>query len=397
MTTTLVSFLGKSATHGYQETNYEFEGGHKHRSRYFALALLDRFRAAKVKVDALVLLGTSGSMWDVFSYDNADFKNANSEALAHLDALTEKAPRSEVAQSDVDAVAPALSQLLGIKVIPHIIPRAQTSTEQMEILRIIGDVTSGAKQVYLDVTHGFRHLPMLGLASSRFLSILRDVKVAEIFYGAFEMKSNDASPVVRLGGLDRLLDGVEALATFDHSGDYGAFADHLGRSGVSPSVVQALREAAFFERQSNPSSARAKLVTVMQDLERWSDESLRLLKPELERRISWAKNPNRSHWELSLAERYLQSRDYVRAAIYCQEGLISRHCETHLLDSNDRNDRDKARETLRRDVDDFVNLSNVRNVFAHGFREENKRTKSLLASEATLQGFLRKFLANLAR
>jgi CRISPR-associated DxTHG motif protein len=36
----------------------------------------------------------------------------------------------------------------------------------------------------IDVTHGFRHLPMLALVAARYLGRVVGVKVEELYYGA---------------------------------------------------------------------------------------------------------------------------------------------------------------------------------------------------------------------
>ena len=85
----------------------------------------------------------------------------------------------------------------------------------------------------LDVTHGFRHLPMLALVAARYLARVVSVKVEELYYGALEMTTPDGeTPVLRLGGLLAMLDWVEALAPYDKDGDSGVFAPLLPADGM---------------------------------------------------------------------------------------------------------------------------------------------------------------------
>jgi CRISPR-associated Csx2 family protein len=397
MKNVLVSFLGRASggkpnERSYQETCYRFESGGDKRSRYFALALLEWLTDAGTSVDALVLLGTPGSMWDVFYYQNAD-GSLDDRWLEQTEALKAKASRNEISQADVDAIASDLSAMLQRRVVPIIIPPARTPAEQTDILRSIAEATAGASNVYLDVTHGYRHLPMLGLAASRFLRILRNIDVKEIYYGAHEMRQGDVSPVVRLGGLSTLLVGLEALSAFDHSGDYGVFEDLFRRAGVSHNIIVALREAAFFERQSAPSKARARLVTVLQAMDSWHEPTLSLLRDSLMQRMSWVKGKGRPEWELELASRYLDLRDYVRAATYCQEGLISLNCARLGLRTEDRNDREQAREDLRVYIDGFRDLSDIRNALTHGLRDERARVIAMLTDENLLRKHLESMLS----
>lgn len=62
--TTLISFLGvgNKQNGGYRTTNYQFSDGEVfEQTRYIGMAL-----AQKIKPTKVILLGTSGSMWDVF-------------------------------------------------------------------------------------------------------------------------------------------------------------------------------------------------------------------------------------------------------------------------------------------------------------------------------------------
>ncbi|WP_201549360.1 hypothetical protein [Psychrobacter sp. Pi2-1] len=72
--TTLISFLGGGKQGGsYRTTDYKFSDGTLYKEEsYFGLVL-----TKAVKPDKLILLGTSGSMWDVFF--EAGFENYQNE------------------------------------------------------------------------------------------------------------------------------------------------------------------------------------------------------------------------------------------------------------------------------------------------------------------------------
>ncbi|CAL1241066.1 hypothetical protein [Candidatus Methylocalor cossyra] len=63
--TALTSFLGKSNLNpstGYKTATYRFDTGFVRTAPYFGLALREYTRPER-----MVILGTSGSMWDVFT------------------------------------------------------------------------------------------------------------------------------------------------------------------------------------------------------------------------------------------------------------------------------------------------------------------------------------------
>ncbi|TVQ93803.1 MAG: TIGR02221 family CRISPR-associated protein [Chromatiaceae bacterium] len=120
------------------------------------------------------------------------------------------------------------------------IPYARDSAEQVELLRIMAAHVEADDRVDLDVTHGFRHLPMLAILAALHLGSVRRARIGGIWYGAFDPGSGEA-PVHDLAGLLHIADWLQALHRYDKDGDYGAFAHLLGPAGAL------LEDAAFFE------------------------------------------------------------------------------------------------------------------------------------------------------
>ncbi len=120
--TTLISFLGKGRrereTNQYKRANYRFDDGCAPPSSYFGLAL-----ARHSKVQKLVILGTAGSIWDVFAEDLVDDDAALNE-LAEI-GLNSAVANESVEQEMLDRLAPLLRSKIGLNVIPVLIPYAR--------------------------------------------------------------------------------------------------------------------------------------------------------------------------------------------------------------------------------------------------------------------------------
>jgi CRISPR-associated Csx2 family protein len=82
-------------------------------------------------------------------------------------------------------------------------------------------------ELSFDLTHGFRHLGMLGMLSAFMLERIGRLRVRSLWYGALDMTEDGATPVLRLDGLYAIQRWVTALEHFDASGDYGVFAPLL--------------------------------------------------------------------------------------------------------------------------------------------------------------------------
>lgn len=66
------------------------------------------------------------------------------------------------------------------------IPTGSSEAEIWEIFRIIFDELQENDEVHFDITHSFRHLPMLGITLLQYAKFIKNITVKGIYYGAFE-------------------------------------------------------------------------------------------------------------------------------------------------------------------------------------------------------------------
>jgi CRISPR-associated Csx2 family protein len=66
------------------------------------------------------------------------------------------------------------------------IPEGFSSAEIINIFQIVFDLLKEYDEIYLDITHGFRSLPMLGMVLMNYAKTLKNVNLKAIHYGAFE-------------------------------------------------------------------------------------------------------------------------------------------------------------------------------------------------------------------
>ncbi len=377
---TLVSFLGRgrnNPTSGYSETTYRFADGTADTTAFFGLAL-----ARHLNPDMLVLLGTAGSMWDVLIENLPGIGDAE-EAL-RLE-LMDAVAQGRVTQALLERAQPLIERAVGRLVRLVLIPFGRDAAEQRQILECI-EQAAGRGEVSLDVTHGFRHLPMLSLVSAFVLERLGR-KVNGLYYGAFEMKEGDRVPVLKLDGLLDIEHWVEALAVFDASGDYRVFAPLLAADGVAADKTRCLEEAAFFERTSNVADATRQLATFLPALDAPLPGASGLFQKRLRERLAWAREPDLAARQRKLAHQYLKRGDFVRAAIFGYESLLSRLCHEQGHDPLDYAARERLARAFGEELhagehadwkrEAFLTLKNLRNALAHGtppMREALRRT-----------------------
>lgn len=384
MSTTLISFLGKSQldpSTGYRTALYQIADGVQRRVPFMGMAL-----AEHLKPQRLVLFGTAGSMWDVFFEREAEERVL--DQAEQWQALSDAVRADAVTQDMLQGYAEHLSRRLGMTVVCRLISPARTEAEQAQLLLDLADVVPKGETIDLDVTHSFRHLPMLALVAARYLGRLKNVTVRDIYYGALEMSTGGVTPVVRLGGLLRMLDGVEAMACYDKDGDYGVFADLLRQDGLPPKRAELLREAAYLERLQHAEEARERLRSVMPALEAHQSPFMRLFRPQLLERLSWFRQKTRHERELQLADEHLERRDYLRGAMLLQEAYLSRETIGTAKNATDYAVREDCRKTAQATDGAMRELFYLRNGMAHTVTPSNLQVAETLRTEPTLRGRL---------
>jgi CRISPR-associated Csx2 family protein len=359
----LVTFLGRGhrtpGREGYSQATYDFGGGDTETARVFGVALMRHLRKSGAPPDVLVIAGTSGSDWDIF-YEElgliaegaADRDAAFEEAVA----LSDATKRDSVSAAEAAPLAARLGNALSVGCRCAVIPYGLDRTGQVEILRGLAEEVSPGDRVVLDLTHGLRHLPVLGLVAALYLKAAKRAEVEAIFYGALDLSFRHAqrhAPVLRLDGLLDIAAWIQALQTFDKDGDYGVFAPLLDKDGVAEEALSGLRRAAFFERISRIGDARAALATFRDNAGDLSalQGATALLAESLAERLAWATARGHHIRQAELARLHLAHGDYMRAAVFGLEGFTTRLVSEAGGDPSRLADRDAAVDAFVRAAD----------------------------------------------
>ena len=386
MTHTLVTILGKArrpdGDAGYNEATYLFPDGTKDRSAFFGLAL-----ARHLKPEEIVILGTASSMWSVLVQDLA----AESGDEDGRNTLAEAENDGTVNQRLLDRVAPLMERALSVAVRPTLIPPARDEREQYAILEAVNEAVAKGKLDF-DLTHGFRHLGMVGFLSSFMLERLYSLKVRGLWYGALDMTQDGITPVLRLDGLMRVRRWLDALDRFDATGDYGVFAPLLREDGVPDRKANCLEEAAFFERTLNVRDAAKSIATFRPVLDQRLAGASGLFQDRLGKRLRWANAGSLWEQQRELADQYLKRRDFLRAAAFGREACVGRLLEENEVPTNRFYSEERA-EKLKELADGlpvsrrqaYRTLAAVRNALVHGTRPFQPRAKAALRDPRRLR------------
>jgi CRISPR-associated Csx2 family protein len=397
--TTLISFLGKSqldTQQGYRTARYRFPDGSERETAYFGLALAEHLRAQR-----LILIGTASSMWDLL-VENVVGDAAQEELRIELiDAVRQQ----EVSESLLQRLAPAFEQRLGRPVRALVIPHSIDFAEQQRLLERLADELARGERIALDVTHGFRHLAMLGLTAARYLSHARAVDLGGLYYGALDMTAAGVTPVIELSGLAHAQEWAEALAAYEASGEFSRFAPLLARDGLAAAQVEALVRGWHYLSVNNVADAARALQPVYAVLSQPLAGPSELFREKLCRSLRWVAADALSERQRLLALQALQRGDALRASLWGYEGFVSREVEAVRGDPLDFRARENAEAQYRLELQEgehadwkraaFWLLKNVRNALAHGTRPTYPPHAQLLQNPQRLRERLEQTLNRL--
>lgn len=234
------------------------------------------------------------------------------------------------------------------------IPVGRTIDEMWQIVGLLNDSVPENSRVVIDITHAFRHLPVLMLASAAYLTVEKRVTIRGIYYGAYEARADHRSPIFDLGPFLTLTESYHALRQFRETGDARRLADNLAainkdrwsRSEGSQDfsrLVNSLETlsatlVAALPLESGLHAARAHAalpgaLAALQSTSGMAQSLIRALAPSLMRFAAEERVPDKASLVLTLPElrRQLEvirfsvdSQAYDRALLLLREWVVSR-------------------------------------------------------------------------
>lgn len=211
-------FLSVLGTGPYNECEYVKEGYSK-KSRYIQVATL-AYLEEKLKrennefreSDTAIIFVTTKSEAEQWVLGRTKVNNVKSETTG----LREE-----------------LSKLqLPIKIRSQHIDDGQNEAEIWTIFKTIFDEIQENDELYFDVTHAFRYLPMLLLTLINYSKFLKNVKLKSITYGNF-MVEDEKKPIMDLTSISVLQDWTFAAGEYLRNGDAEELVK-LGKEELKP-------------------------------------------------------------------------------------------------------------------------------------------------------------------
>lgn len=205
-----LSFLGTS---DYEPVSYYLE-------RRAAQAPLEKYVQKAILSHLAPIFGEDDHAY-VFLTDEA--RAGNWENDGHIDRKTQKPiPNTGLARQVQQAGYPFEVEPVGVNGESE--PKAIWETFER-----VYECMQPGDEVYLDITHSWRYLPMLGMTLLNYAKVLKNIQVKAIYYGAFEQLGN-VSEVRQLPMEERPVPVLD-LVSFSDLQDWTVAADDFVRDG----------------------------------------------------------------------------------------------------------------------------------------------------------------------
>ena len=322
MPSSVVSFIGtgqkiqpQDARSEYRKTIYRFtlpDGSHFDReTSLFGTALIEYLRYIGVEIDRWVVLGTSASLWSELIRIIPDQDAIGEEEYCRID---DRVIARNVDSESLQKWEHVLNEHAGpLKLRLCLIGEALDPKSQEQIARELFEKVPHGNDVIFDISHGFRHMPVIGAFVISLMRWIHGMRNVRFFSGVFEARQGNITPVIELPICQKLVEATEAAAILNLTGNYAPLARCLGIDAA---------EAWFLENTNQLHSARSKAQSLRKRAHQQADAVENELHRLLEERLQWTGQSSFAERVRQSALEALDHEDYFRAAVLMYESLL---------------------------------------------------------------------------
>lgn len=246
------------------------------------------------------------------------------------------------------------------------IPDGKDENEMWEIFSMIFSKLEKNDELYVDLTHSFRYLPMLLLVLSNYAKFLKNITVNHISYGNFEARNSDTNeaPIVDLLPISALQDWTFAAADYVENGNTDRLSD-LSKSMLVPilrssadenarNMNQLIRviDAATEDFQTCRGMNIIKAENIRNLNELLLDVEASFIKPlnPLINKIKESFEPFKSEFSIDngfyAAQWCFSNGLYQQAATMLQENVVSFFCARYNIEVDDEDKREAINNVI---------------------------------------------------
>jgi CRISPR-associated Csx2 family protein len=410
MSKILISPLGvgkldrDSAKREYLEAKYRFNNKkiNEYKTPFVSAAI-----AQHLNIDKMILVGTSKSMWEeVYRYfaENSSYELDEDYYYNLVEKIEESGVNNYyLKEKDLHKVDDAINSYLKentnsqieaskSKVITYGINDEEIWSNFDLFMGLTEELEDG-DQVYLDITHSFRSIPLFMYLMMDFIQNLKSkqIELSGLYYGMLDIKremDEDYAPVIDYKPLFEISKWIRGVYDFTNYGN-GYLISELSNDKELADRINRVSDLFNINYIKELKTQIRKLNEQLQATDLKNLKVLNYIVPNLEEFLNRFENI-KSDWkfQLEISKWFHENNKYGNAYISLVESVLTYICEFYDLDFTDFNDRMLAKvlvgsKEIRRkysDLNKLMSLSNkflktntIRRSVAHGSLSETAR------------------------
>lgn len=390
----LISSLGtgdikKDSDKEYTKTIYKID------DKEYPETLTAKVLVKHFSIDKVIFIGTNKSMWDNLYY------SFNGDEEEYLDYLTEH-KKNGVQDSDLIKLNQTIDIFLNFKGSQSLIIEYAKNTQDelwdnFEKLLEIKNLISDEDEIYLDITHGFRYMPILNVFLLEFISIFKSpsIKIKGVYYGMF---SDATSEIIDFKIFFDLLEWTKAINMFKHNSNAQQLIELLEKDNSQDEVAKIFTQFSNNLQLANMASLWQFMKSANKKIKKLIDSEnkiIKLLSSDLLSITQRFDKEKQSDFQYELALWLYENKNYALSYLALYEAVITKSCEHKNYDIDNYQRREEAKKSIGNDkygkyfytkCDD--SLSVIRNSIAH---QSNERKDMVLQDIKKLGLFLKTF------
>lgn len=355
MSRVLVSFLGTSRPEKtdsgyrqYRRAKYTFPDGECIESSFVALALKKHYQ-----IDKIILIGTPKSMWEEVYYA---FSGCIDDVYAEIGEFCESANHKTKLDDfpHINEIEKSLGNGSKVVLVNYGLDSREMDENSKKVLSL-EQFLEPNDELFVDITHSFRSLPLLLMNSLIFLRNVssKRISICSISYGMLDITQEmGRTPVIEMKSILEINDWISGASEFMGSGNAYKIADLLdGNAAATQSDLYAakvLREFSDVLNFNYIGAIQEQVKNIRKiNFEQMSEYGRLIAKPIVDAFLDRFKRAKLlSQYQYYLAEFQFAQRHYAAASLCLSEAYVSFMAECVAYKVDDKQDRLRAKNLL---------------------------------------------------
>lgn len=413
-----------SADREYLDAKYRFNNK---KSNEYKTPFVSAAIAQHLNIDKMILIGTSKSMWEeVYRYfaENCSYKLDDDYYYELIDKIEKSGVKNYyLKEEDLHKVDEAINSYLKdnansnmkaskSKIITYGVDDEEIWSNFDLFMGLTEELEDG-DQIYLDITHSFRSIPLFMYLMMDFIQNLKSKKIelSGLYYGMLDIKremDGDYAPVIDYKPLFEISKWIRGVYDFTNYGN-GYLISELSKDKELADRIIRVSNLFNINYIKELKTQIRKLNEQLQVTDLKNLKVLNYIVPNLEEFLQRFENI-KSDWEfqLEISKWFHENNKYGNAYISLVESILTYGCEFYDLDFTEYRNRKLAKvlvgsKEIRKkynNLNKLMSLSNkflktntIRRAVAHGSLSESQRmSKSDIANYEKYQNEIENLL-----